>query len=903
MSRHHSPLRVLLLSAVPMGTCLAVDILKDDNATDLNVGGSWVGGTAPGSGDVAVWDSTVTGTSTTSLGANLGWVGLRIEDPAGDVTIQGSNSLTIGSSGLDTGATANLTYSSSGTITLNGSLAGSTSFTIDNAATKNWSGMSATNFTGTLTLRGGSGSSGSFAGNWLAFGSSSVSQTGAFHLDTGASLADRGDFIVTDGWGDGTTKPKLALASLTGFGDFRSDWGSNTFRTVAVDQATDTTFQGRLVSSNASRGIDLEKLGTGTLTLTGNNAHRNTTVSGGILQVGNGGTTGSLGGGLVSIESGGELRFNRSNTIGLTGIEFIGPGTLSLRGGSAASGSYSGNWISFTNTDTGGFHLDTGASLSDRGEIVFGDQWGDGTTKPKFSISSLSGYGDFRSDLGSTGNRTISADQSVNTEFQGRINQFNDSTRSVHLEKLGAGTLTLSGANNYQNTIIGGGTLEIGNGGTTGEIGFGTVSIASGATLRFNRSDLIDYNASARMRDVSGAGNIVIDGGGTFYNYTGAGLGFNEAGSWSGLSGNLTVRGGSEFQTIRNGATAMGTGTVILGDATSSGTLSQIQGNWTWTNDIEVIGADNTIANNSTGSDRSLKLQGDISGTGGLTFSDTTGAMNNLDNGFVLTGTNTMTSFTIESGALVRVGGVGGNSASLSAGTDGSIGSASVTNHGTLTFSRSDTHSLSASIGGSGNVRIGSTGISGSETQQVTFSTTHTYTGTTEVNAGTLYVTGALANTSSVAVANGATLGGTGSIAGATTINSGGTLAPGTSVGTLTIDNELGINSGGLLLFEINSLASFDRLIGLTDFTMDGILGLDLNGYNPSEGDSFDLVDWVSGTPSGSFTLDDSLAPLDPGLSWDTSSFLSTGSVAVIPEPRASLLLILGVALLIHRRR
>lgn len=903
MSRINTFLAALPLSFMATSAGTAADLTKENNSDNLNLGTSWVGGTTPGSGDIAVWDNTVTGASTTSLGANLNWAGLRIEDPAGDVTIQGGNSLVIGASGLDTGSTANLIYESSGAITLNGTLSGSTSLTIDNNSTKNWSGMGSVDFTGTLVLRGGSGSSGNFSNNWLAFGSGSVTQTGAFHLDTGASLTDRGDFIVTNGWGDGTTNPKLTLASLTGFGDFRSDWGADSFRTVSVDQSTDTEFQGRFVSNRATRGIDLEKLGTGTLTLTGANAHRNTTVNGGILQVGNGSTTGSLGSGTVTIGSGGELRYNRSNIIGNVGNELTGTGTLSLRGGSAASGSYSGNWINFLDTDTGGFHLDTGASLSDRGEIVFGDQWGDGGAKAKFSIASLSGYGDFRSDTGSTGNRTVSVNQSIDTEFQGRLNQFNNSTRSIHLEKLGSGTLTLSGANEYQNTIIDGGTLEIGNGGTTGNIGLGSVTIASGASLRFNRSDLIDYKSSARMRNVSGAGDIVIDGGGTFFNYTGGGLGFSEAGSWSDFSGDLTIRGGSEFQTIRNGATAMGTGNIILGDGSSSGTLSQIEGNWTWTNDIQVVGSANTIANNSTGSDRYLKLQGVISGSGGLTFEDTTGAMTNLDYGFLLTGNNTLNSFNIANGAPVRVGGIGGNDFSLSAGASGSIGSASVTNDGTLTFARSDAHTVSAVIGGIGDVRIGSTGISGSETQELTFSTTHTYTGTTEVNAGTLYVTGALAGTSSVSVADGATLGGTGSIAGATTIQSGGILAPGTSVGTLTIDNDLGINAGGILLFEINSLASFDRIIGLTNFTMDGILSLDLNGYNPSEGDSFDLVDWVSGSPSGSFTLDDSLAPLDPGLSWNTADFLTSGTIAVVPEPRAGLLLLIGIFALARRKR
>ena len=96
----------------------------------------------------------------------------------------------------------------------------------------------------------------------------------------------------------------------------------------------------------------------------------------------------------------------------------------------------------------------------------------------------------------------------------------------------------------------------------------------------------------------------------------------------------------SEFQTIRNGRTAMGTALVVLGDATTSGKLSQIEGNWTWTNNIKLVGSANEIINNSstTNVDRWNKLQGVLSGSGNVTFKDSTGAMNNGNFGFILTG-------------------------------------------------------------------------------------------------------------------------------------------------------------------------------------------------------------------------------------------------------------------------
>ena len=62
--------------------------------------------------------------------------------------------------------------------------------------------------------------------------------------------------------------------------------------------------------------------------------------------------------------------------------------------------------------------------------------------------------------------------------------------------KIVGGTLTLTGANNYTGaTTINAGTLQIGNGGTTGTLGSGNVTIASGATLEINRSN--DYTPLA----------------------------------------------------------------------------------------------------------------------------------------------------------------------------------------------------------------------------------------------------------------------------------------------------------------------------------------------------------------------------------------------------------------------
>jgi len=317
--------------------------------------------------------------------------------------------------------------------------------------------------------------------------------------------------------------------------------------------------------------------------------------------------------------------------------------------------------------------------------------------------------------------------------------------------KTTAGTVILTGASTYTGTTtVSAGILQVGNGGNAGSIGGSgagaagnLVTVDAGATLRFLRTGLLDYKATARMRHVAGAGDIQVDGGVKLWNYTGTGLGFADANSWSNFSGRLIIVGGSEFQTIRNGRTAMGSAQVVLGDATTSGILSQIEGSWTWTNAIDLVGSANIIRNNSAAiaGGRYLKLQGVLSGSGNLTFEDSTGAIDSADRGFILTGANTL-SGELAVNAHVRVGGVAGDDTTLGAGASGSLGAATVViaSGKALTFSRSDTHEVANILSGAGQVRIGSAGIAGSATQDITLSGANLHTGGTELLQGVLRV-------------------------------------------------------------------------------------------------------------------------------------------------------------------
>ena len=93
---------------------------------------------------------------------------------------------------------------------------------------------------------------------------------------------------------------------------------------------------------------------------------------------------------------------------------------------------------------------------------------------------------------------------------------------------------------------------------------------------------------------------------------------------------------------------------------------------------------------------------------------------------------------------------------------------------------------------------------------------TSTYTGPTAVNAGTLLVNGNIAASSVVTVAAGATLGGSGTV-GAVSVQTGGKLAPGDGVGTLTTGN-LTLADNAEILCEFSGANSADQLVvsGLT---------------------------------------------------------------------------------------
>lgn len=107
----------------------------------------------------------------------------------------------------------------------------------------------------------------------------------------------------------------------------------------------------------------------------------------------------------------------------------------------------------------------------------------------------------------------------------------------------------------------------------------------------------------------------------------------------------------------------------------------------------------------------------------------------------------------------------------------------------------------------------------------LTLAVDNDYTGGTNVNAGTLQVEASLSATGpgAVTVNSGGTLAGSGAIAGTANIKSGGILAPGSSVGMLTLGG-LDLDAGSSCVFEFSNSPDNDKVAVSTSggLTIDG---------------------------------------------------------------------------------
>jgi len=156
----------------------------------------------------------------------------------------------------------------------------------------------------------------------------------------------------------------------------------------------------------------------------------------------------------------------------------------------------------------------------------------------------------------------------------------------------------------------------------------------------------------------------------------------------------------------------------------------------------------------------------------------------------------------------------------------------------------------------------------------------NSYSGGTTVSAGRLLVnnaTGSGTGSGSVTV-DGGVLGGTGRIAGPVTILPGGIIAPGTSIGTLTISNSLSLS--GVTVMELHAAARTNDVIrGLTTVTYGGTLMLSNMVGTITASSAFKL--FSANSYQGSFAALTPAVP-GPGLAWNTNTLATDGTLRLI---------------------
>jgi autotransporter-associated beta strand protein len=161
---------------------------------------------------------------------------------------------------------------------------------------------------------------------------------------------------------------------------------------------------------------------------------------------------------------------------------------------------------------------------------------------------------------------------------------------------------------------------------------------------------------------------------------------------------------------------------------------------------------------------------------------------------------------------------------------------------------------------------------------------TWTLGGNNTPNAGTTISNGLLVINGSmdgnlITVAGG-TLGGTGIISGPVVVNASATLAPGSSIGSLTVNSNLTFLPGSVASIEFNKTAgTCDQVIGLSNVTYGGTLLLSNLSGSLAAGDAFKVFDALA--YSGAFAA---LSPTNPpgvGIRWNTNTLTLDGTLRV----------------------
>ncbi|MBA4207405.1 MAG: hypothetical protein C0457_20645 [Polymorphum sp.] len=440
-------------------------------------------------------------------------------------------------------------------------------------------------------VNGGSGTWDSSTTNWTSeagnVATSWAGLTAVFAGATGGTVTVSGTQTVaglqfaTDGY------------TLSGPGQLEAGSGGLELR---IDTGLTATIATGISGSGA-----VSKTGAGTIILSGTNTYTGgTLLNAGTLSVSGdqnlGGTNGSLtfnGGTLATtanMSSSRSMVFNSAGRFDVaTGTELQLTGTLTGSGGLVKTGD-GALYLTGTSSYSGG------ATIS-AGTLVVGD----GHTTGSLGVGNV------------TNNGALVFNRADVVTFAGDI------SGTGTLEQAGSGTLVITGRVDLSGaTIISSGTLQIGDGGTSGEV---TGAIVNNGQLIFNRSD--SYTVAGT---ISGSGSIDFTGGG-------------QAQFEGSFAGSTSV---IDAQLVLDGTGLTGTQVSVGGGAGQTGILG---GNGTIAS-LTVLSGGIVAPGNSIGT---INVAGPVSFAAGSVYEVEVNA-NGTSDRVIATGT-----VTIDSGASVRV--------------------------------------------------------------------------------------------------------------------------------------------------------------------------------------------------------------------------------------------------------
>ena len=653
------------------------------------------------------------------------------------------------------------------------------------------------------------------------------------------------------------------------------------------------------VISQSGGTRSLTKTGAGGLSLTANNSYDGpTTIQGGTVSMttsGNGGQTSPLGQSSAAaanlVINGGVLRWAGSSAASTDRLFTIGTGGATLDFSGAALGFTNTGTLGLSGADTARTLTLTGVNSTDSNILSFSipDNGSGATTVTKAGTGrvTLAGDSTYTGVTNVTAGRLLVASaNALGSTSGGTIVSTGAQMRLVGTVTVGAEALTLSG------TGISGAEGALRVQGSSGDIA------TWGGAVTLNANSLVNAGAGLTLKIGPGSGTAINLQGNTL-DYTGAGShevlggifgtgGINKRGtSTLTLSGSGNYSGATTLtdgKIVANATSALGSSPVTVaagkslelkggfdvggGLLTLNGeSLTNVSGNNTYSGPVTAAASSRIFVTSGT-----LTLSNTISQSSpsnAITFSGdgVTLISGNLDTSLTSLDINAKASdvpTVILTGSNANfTGPVGVQKGTLQLGNGGTTGSLPVSgafNIGSgarVIVKQSDTVTQGTDFSGTLN-GLGGFTQAGSGTTILNLA--NSYTGTTNVNAGTLIINGnQAAATGAVTVANGATLGGSGIVGGAVTVN--GILSPGNSPGILTVSSLdlIGGSTTRMQLIGAGNLAGtagtdYDKLVisiagGLR---YGGILDLDFaNTATFDDGTTFDLFGFTGSTLGG----------------------------------------------------